>query len=299
MSTEIQSLLRPEILNSLSGLELLSRMVIGAYLNGAHQSARSGQGQEFRQYRSYQPGDDLRLLDWKMYARSDRYYIREAEIESHVIVRFVLDGSASMQHEDQNGIRKLDFARLVIASLAYLAIEQGDSIGLYALNHQKLQQLRPQAHRTHFQRFLYELLQVEAVGVFPEPRENYLLESQRGTKEMIILLSDLYEKEQEILNTLESWCVQRNEVLAFHIMAENELKLNYPAPQTLEDWETGQKIQIDPKRARTAYQKSLDMNLERIQKQMLDLGITYELIAMHEPIHQALRQFLQRRKSLL
>jgi uncharacterized protein (DUF58 family) len=121
--------LDPKVLMTIKDLPLLAKTVIDGFMNGFNKSTVKGPGLEFSQYRSYQPGDDLRWLDWRMFARSDRYYIRESEVETSISVRFLVDASASMNHDD-NGIKKIDYAKFLAASLAYLANLQGDSVAL-------------------------------------------------------------------------------------------------------------------------------------------------------------------------
>lgn len=299
-----EDLLKPALLNSVDGLVLLSKMIIGGYLFGQNQSIRTGQGQVFRQYRSYQPGDDLRLLDWKMYARSGRYFVKESEIETNISVKFVIDASASMLHEDLNKVnntrlRKIEFARLMATTLAHLALEQGDTIGLYAMNESQLVQLSPRQHRQHLHRFVYELLQINAVGVFPQVNDNPLLyHNQGGNKEMIVFVSDMYEHSGEIYKTLEQLSTVRNEVLFFHLMGQNELELNYKGTLTLEDLETGQRVQVDSNKIRKQYKAQLHQHLEKIKGQMFDLEISYNLFSMGDPLDKALNDFLMRRQRL-
>jgi uncharacterized protein (DUF58 family) len=124
------TMLDPKVLMTIKDLPLLAKTVVDGFMNGFNKSTVKGPGLEFSQYRSYQPGDDLRWLDWRMFARSDRYYIRESEVETSISVRFLVDASASMNHDD-NGVKKIDYARFLTASLAYLANLQGDAVGLY------------------------------------------------------------------------------------------------------------------------------------------------------------------------
>src|SRR6188768_3278614 len=130
-------MLNPKVLMTIKDLPLLAKTVINGFMNGFNKSTVKGPGLEFSQYRSYQPGDDLRWLDWRMFARSDRYYIRESEVETSISVRFLIDASRSMLHED-NGITKIDYARYMAAALAYLAHSQGDAIGLYVFKEGEL-----------------------------------------------------------------------------------------------------------------------------------------------------------------
>jgi uncharacterized protein (DUF58 family) len=295
----MNSLLKPEILNSLKGLELLSKMVIGAYPAGFNQSVHAGQGFEFRQYRSYQPGDDLRLLDWKMYARSDRFYVKEAEAETNIIVRFVIDASASMRHQDSTGIQKIEFARLIAASLAYLALQQGDAIGLYALNEHKIQQISPRTDSAHFQRFLYELLQIKAEGKFVSETAHQAFWASALYKEIVIFITDMYEENDEIFKMLKQSAAVKNEVLLFHLMAENEMELNYESNFTFEDLESKAHIQVNPIAIKKQYQTILAEKLAEIKKNTLNVGVSYDLFVMNEALEKALNSFLLRRKRLL
>lgn len=294
----IQDLLKPEILQSLSGLELLSKAIIGDFLNGQHRSIRPGPGLEFRQYRTYQPGDDLRNLDWKLYARSDRFYIKESEIESNIRVRFVLDASASMRHEDHHQIDKISFARLIIASLAYLAKYQGDSIGLFAWNDQQLYQVPIESRRGQFQRFLYALIQIQAQGRFPVSDVAEVFSDQKRQKEMIIVLTDFYQHQEEWKHLLKQLRGPRHEIIVFHLMAQNELQLDYSQALTFEDWETGERIQVDPKLSRQKYKQALQERLKKIKEELLAEGIFYELARMQLPLNELIHQFLLRRKLL-
>src|ERR1044072_5079627 len=123
MDSRIRDLLKPEVLNTVNGLELVARIVVEGFMSGSNKSQAIGVGQEFSQYRNYEPGDDLRQLDWKMYARSERYFIKQAEIETNITVKFMMDASNSMAYEE-DGITKLQFAKIIVAALAYLVRKQ-------------------------------------------------------------------------------------------------------------------------------------------------------------------------------
>ncbi|MEO1652883.1 MAG: DUF58 domain-containing protein [Bacteroidota bacterium] len=273
--------------------------MIGDFLTGQHRSIRPGQGLEFRQYRTYQPGDDLRNLDWKLYARSDRFYIKESEIESNIRVRFVLDASASMRHEDHHKIDKISFARLIIAALAYLSKYQGDSIGLFAWNDKQLYQVPVESRRGQFQRFLHELIQIQAQGKFPVSQVGEVFSDQKRQKEMIIVLTDLYQHQEEWQHFLKQLRGPRHEIIVFHLMAQNEMQLDYPRALTFEDWETGERVPVDPKLSRQKYRGALQVRLKKIREDLLGEGIFYELALMQLPLNELIQQFLLRRKLLL
>lgn len=291
----IQTLLRPENLNSVEGLELLARQIVEGFMSGLNQSVKTGTGLEFSQYRSYQAGDDLRLLDWKMYGRSDRYYIRQAEVETNVNVRFVIDGSASMNHEDGR-ITKLQYARLLAATLGYLAIKQGDGIGLLGFGENKLYSLVEKQGRQHYHRFLYELIKIVGNGKWPTSKDSGLL-IRKGQKEMIIFITDFFEENDEIELTLKSLKTQNNEVILLHILGKNEMDFNYKGYRRFEELESGRLIQSDIDQE--SYKKELELYLLKVRNKMMNLQINYELFSMDQGINRVLPLFLKRRLRLI
>ena len=286
-------MLDPQLLQSIEGLELLARSEVEGFLAGANRSPRSGTGAEFRQYRTYQPGDDLRQLDWKMYARSDRYYIKESEVETNLTVQFVIDASASMRHRD-GALSKLDYARALVAVLGYLARQQGDALGLHALNDRHGHHLTPRASPRCFHHFLYELTQMEAEGRWPTGES---IRATRGAKQLMIVLSDMYEQTDEISRFLAERSVLRQEVVLFHLLGANELTLNYAGATTFEDLETGERVEVDTARARAAYLQSMEAALAALRKRVMEQNIVYARFLINQPPGEALGTFLKARKK--
>lgn len=287
--------LDPRVLGAISSLQLLAKTVVDGVMLGAHVNPVPGVGLEFNQYRGYQPGDDLRLLDWKMFARSDRYFIREAEVETSISIRLILDTSASMAHRDDNGISKLDYARYLIASLGYLAFQQGDAIGLYALNDREGAYLPPSRHRRHLYRFLRTLETRSATGVWPEWEQCAGRLSDQQRRGLLVVASDLNEHRGEILQVLSKLAGLKNEILVFHLIAANELNLPYRGPVTLEDLETGKTIQVVPDAIRESHHHALIQDADRLRDELYDKQIAYERLILDQPLDQALRSFLAKR----
>ena len=291
----VQALVKSENLNSVEGLELLARLIVEGYMAGLNQSLKTGIGQEFSQYRSYQPGDDLRLLDWKMYGRSDRYYIRQAEVETNINIRFVVDSSASMNHEDE-GINKLQYARLLAATLGYLAVKQGDAISLTGFSDKDIFSVDGRQGRHHYQRFLYELIRISGSGKWPVNggRERLFL---KGQKQMIIVFTDFFESESEITDTLKLFKTRNNEVILLHLLGRNEIEYDFKGFQVFQDLETGEKVQsgIDARQ----YKLKLGEYLGRVRKTMMDLQISYELFTLNQDITKVLPLFLKKRNKLI
>ncbi|MDB5136215.1 MAG: hypothetical protein JWP37_2818 [Mucilaginibacter sp.] len=288
--------LDPKVLMTIKDLQLLAKTVVDGFMNGFNKSTMKGPGLEFSQYRSYQPGDDLRWLDWKMYARSDRYYIRESETETTISVRFLIDASASMNHND-NGIKKIDYARFLAASLAYLANLQGDSVGLYTLTNGGLFSMASKPDPQHLQRLFYQLDKIEPGGKFTQPIHYKELFAGTGRKELLVFITDMYQENKEISNLLESLAALGHEIILFHLMGKNELEFNFRGYGALEDLETGETIAINTDQARKQYQETLGNHLAQIRMELLGKRIFYRMISTAQPLDEALRDFLVQRNK--
>jgi uncharacterized protein (DUF58 family) len=293
----MSKLLDPKILMAIKDLSLSAKMTIDGFMNGINKSTVKGPGLEFSQYRSYQPGDDLRSLDWKMFARSDRYYIRESEVETNIAVRILIDASASMDHIDGD-FTKIDYARYLGASLAYLANLQGDAIGLYVLKNSGIFSMTPKQDYQHLARLFYQLEQIHPNGTFTKPIHYKELFAGAQKRELLIFVTDLYQKDDEIIKLLDTLNTLRHEIVVFHLLSRNELDLDFKGYSTFEDLETGETIQIDQTKARTNYQNKLNAYLEETRIKLLDRRIFYRTITTDEPLDQALRDFLKQRSKL-
>ncbi|GAB3864449.1 DUF58 domain-containing protein [Hymenobacter segetis] len=287
-------MLTPELLHGLRNLSLAARQAAEGFLNGAHASRRHGAGMEFSQYRPYQPGDDLRRLDWRLAARSDRYYLRESEIDTSLTVHLLLDASASMNHRDDNGLTKLDYARLLLGALAYLATQQGDAVGLTILHPAGLQHLPPRADARQLPRLYHALETTEATGHFPGTGTLAQLTARRQ-RALTVCVTDLYEEGTEINTLLTRLRATSGDVLLLHLMAHNELKFSYQASVTFRDLETGHTLQIDASQQRAAYQKQLEAWLQETARQARRQGFDYHLLDTSQPLDAAMREFIRRR----
>jgi uncharacterized protein (DUF58 family) len=288
--------LDPKVLMTIKDLSLVAKTVVDGFMIGLNKSTVKGPGLEFSQYRSYQPGDDLRWLDWKMYARSDRYYIRESEVETSISVRFLIDASASMNHSD-GGVNKVDYARFLTASLAYLANSQGDSVGLYTLVNGGLYSLASKADPQHLQRLFYQLDRIEPAGKFTQPIHYKELFAGTGRKELLIFITDMYQSRGEITQLLDSLVALKHEVIVFHLMGQNELDFDFTGYGALQDLETGETISINTEQSKDEYRETLEKHLAAIRMQLLGKRIYYRMISTSQPLDEALRDFLVQRNK--
>ncbi len=297
MDARIKELLNPATLNSINGLELIARIIVEGFMSGSNKSQSVGAGQEFSQYRSYQPGDDLRQLDWKMFARSERYYIKEAEIETNITVKFMLDASRSMAYEE-NGISKLQYAKVMMAALAYLARKQGDTFGLFTVNDHQIRSVLPRFEQQQFIRFLTELVRATGEGKWEKSKGIEQLFDHHG-KEMIVFITDLYDDGKDIQHFISRLKTKRNEVIVFHLMGQHETQLDFEGSFTFEDLETGIKTKVDTRTEQAGYKNRVQEWLEQSRAWMLERQINYRLVKMNEPVDEVLRNFLTIRKRLV
>lgn len=298
MSVSSYRFIDPRTLVAISNLHLLAQTVVDGFMLGIHLSPQIGAGLEFSQYRSYEPGDDLRRIDWKMFARSDRYFVRESEIESSIAVNFILDASLSMMHEDSS-ITKFDYARFIMASLGYLSHAQGDAIGFFALNDEKQTKLLPKSGQSHLHRFLHELERLKPAGKWPGWHRIENIFSPASHREVIIVISDMYEANDEIRTVLAKLAALKNEVLFFHLMGRNEHDFTFEGFLTFEDLETGQSLQVDTKRIRDSYINKMAEQIESVRKELHNQHISYQLFTTDQPLDFALRAFLKQRRKLI
>jgi uncharacterized protein (DUF58 family) len=293
----MSQLLDPKVIMAIKDLSLAAKTSIDGFLAGANKSSIKGPGLEFSQYRSYQPGDDLRWLDWRMYARSDRYYIRESEIETSISVKFLIDASGSMNHRDGE-FKKIHYAKCLAASLAYLANLYGDFIGLNIFQDGNLFLLPSRQDHQHMARLFFQLENIQPGGVFTEPIRYKEIFSGTQKKELLVFITDFYEKNGEIFRLLDSLATLKHEIIVFHVMAKNEMELDYKGYSVLQDLESGETIRLDSDASRKVYKQRLQDYLAALRLRLLDRKIVYRLVHMNEPLDQTLRDFLNQRNKL-
>ena len=297
MDSRIRELLKPEVLNTVDGLELVARIIVEGFMSGSNKSQSVGAGQEFSQYRSYQPGDDLRQLDWKMFARSERYYIKQAEIETNITVKFMVDASHSMAYAE-NGLSKLQLAKVLTAALAYLARKQSDTFGLFAVNNKSIKSVHPRFEQQQYIRFLSELVSLKSEGTWSPDAQLEQLFDHRG-KEMIVFITDLYDNTEDLQRFIGRLKTPRNEVIVFHLIGRHETELDFGGSFTFEDLESGARTKIDTLTQQKEYAGRVQQWLADSKAWMLEKQISYYLVRMDEAAEDVLWNFLTVRKKLM
>lgn len=275
-------------------LELAARMVVDGMMLGGHTSRQAGAGLEFSQYRSYQPGDDLRRLDWKLLGRSGRYFVREAETETSITVRLVLDATGSMAHEE-HGVSKLDYARYLAAALALLATRQGDAVGLYTLSDGRAVTLRPRREPSHLHRLLHELERVQPAGRWPVWSALERALAPDAARGITVFLGDFHERGDEIRAAVKRLAGARHEVICFQVLGDAERAFGYQGTVTLEELETGRRLDLVGEQAREAAVRQFDRLLHDLRYAVEESGAALVPCTLSQPFETPLREYLARR----
>ena len=303
------TILDPKLLAATRGLTLAARRLAAGVLPGLHASRQAGLAREFSQYRPYQPGDDPRHVDWKLFARSDRYFVRESEIETAITVRVLLDATASMRHVDTTGpsvgLRKFDAARMLAAALALMAQAQGDLVGLHAVVDEKVVSVPPGQHRQPFERVVRTLERIEPAGRWPQDGRALASALAAGprvaagsgeSREIVVVLSDLHEQAEEIRMALAPLRARRHELLLFHLAGRDEVDFPFHGPVRFEDWETGAAVETDADGVRAAWVEGQERRVREWRRAWEGGGrFDYAHFRLDEPLDRALRANLLRR----
>jgi len=249
----------------LNNLQLAARVVSDRLLLGVHQSRRTGTGTEFEQYRPYFPGDDLRRVDWKLYARSGRYLVKESATESHLHIRMILDLSGSMNYTEE-GVSRLDYCKVLLASLAYMGYRQNDPMSLYALKDEGLELLVKEG-KNAFYRILYQLEKARATGKGGDEQERFP-EFQHKQKELVILVSDLLQTGAEWVNLVKKAASPHRQILIFQVLGRQELDFDLKGFYRFKDLETGKDLELEAESIKKEFRAAFSAYLAGLEEDL-------------------------------
>ncbi|MHC4400164.1 MAG: DUF58 domain-containing protein [Planctomycetota bacterium] len=292
----------PRILTALGGLDLKARYVVEGFLQGIHESPFHGLSVEFSEYRDYQPGDDLRHLDWQLFARSDRLYVKQYTQETNVRLYVVCDASASMAYRGRDAWgSKLDVARVLAAALVWMLLRQNDAVGLLATRSasEGIEFIRPSQKPSQFGLLLHHLEALEPTG---GPCLSRLLEQATQLfhrRSIVLLFSDFLEPADEVTAALRHLRFLGHECLIFHVLDRDETEFPFSDAAVFEDLESGTRRHVTPPAARRRYLERFHAFMDRHREQFRSLEMPYCLIETHRDPWRALAMFLVRRKRML
>jgi uncharacterized protein (DUF58 family) len=286
-----QRFLDPAVLGQLNSLDLVAKTVVDGFISGLHRSPDFGFSQEFAEYRAYSPGDDLRHVDWNVFARTERMYLKRYRGETNCQLTILLDASRSMRFTSHK-IDKLEYARFLTACLCYLAGLQRDAAGLVVFDDDVKQFVPPSTRQGQLARLLHAVEKAE-VGTrtdydkpFAHVRE-FL--HRRG---LIVCISDFWQNPEEVIKTIAPLRFHGNEVVLFHIMDPDEIRPKVRQPVLMEDLETGDTIEVSPDYVNREYPAKIDAHLADLKSKAQGNGLDYFLIDTSRPLDAALREYL-------
>ncbi len=293
----LQRFLNPAVLAGISGLELVAKTVVDGFVAGLHRSPDFGFSQEFAEYQAYNPGDDLRHVDWNVYARSERLYLKRFRGETNTLLTILLDASNSMQF-GSHAVNKMDYARYLAASLFYLAIHgQRDAAGLITFDDEIRNYIRPSTRQGQLHRLLAALEQAEARARtdFAKPMR-YFQEflKHRG---IVLIVSDFWEPAESIIRTIEPLRFSGNEVVLFHVLDPEDVRPRLNGPSILIDMETQEHLEVTPDYSRKEYREKIETHLAELRERSQAAGMGYYLLMTDRPLDDALREYLVLRQG--
>lgn len=288
--------LKPEVISRLARLELRARLVVEGFMSGLHASPYKGFSQEFADYRQYMPQDEIKRIDWKVFGRTDRFYIKEYQEETNLRAYIVLDKSGSMGYGKK--ITKLEYAKYLAASLAYLLFRQKDSVGIATFDTRLREIIPPSSKRSNFMHILTTIDRAQAKA--ETSLADILLDLSRKVKRrgLVILLSDLFDDRDSIVRSLRSFHYRKHEILVFHILDREETAFPFKKAAVFHDMETGKEMVIQPGTIRDSYRRHIKELLAFYRNKLRESGIRYAILHTDMPFDRALYAFLQKRKAL-
>ena len=284
----------PTVLTKIQNLELLARTVVEGFVQGLHKSPFLGFSVDFAEYRQYHPGDEIRRIDWNVYARLDKLFVKLFEGETNTHVHFLLDASGSMGY-GSGEVTKMNYAKFLTASLIYFAYHQRDGVGLVTFDEAVTGHIPAGRKTGQLFSLLAEIERVEASKVteFRKPLD-YMAEflKRRG---MIVIVSDFYDEVENIVSSVKHLRSKGNDVIVFHVLDEFELNFPFDTMTEFEDLETTKKLNVIPQQLRREYLQLIQGHVGALEKEFASMGVDYTLMNSSQPLDVGLFAYLARR----
>jgi uncharacterized protein (DUF58 family) len=293
--TGTDNYLDPITLSKISSLELLARMVVEGVVTGLHKSPFQGFNVEFSEHRPYNPGDDLRHVDWKAHAKLDRFFVKKFEEETNLRGYIFLDASASMGFQSGGGVSKLDYGKYLSVSLAYLMLLQRDSVGLSVFGSDVRRFVPPRGNRAHLQAIIEELKAAKPSGETRIASTLSDLAARISRRGLVILISDLLEDQEAVLASLRHIRHRKNDVILFQLLDPHEVDLPWKGYLRLTDMEDDSSLATDPSWLKREYGERVGAFLDRYRQGCLEDGMDHVLITTDQPLDEAMSTYLASR----
>jgi uncharacterized protein (DUF58 family) len=288
----LQRFLDPAVLASISSLDLVAKTVVDGFVNGLHRSPDFGFSQEFAEYQAYNPGDDLRHIDWNVYARTERLYLKRFRGETNSMLTILLDASNSMQFGSHR-VNKMDYARYLAASLFYLAIHgQRDAAGLITFDDEIRNYVHPSTRQGQLHRLMATLEQAEPHARTDFAKPMHLLQEFVKRRGIVLVVSDFWDAPESIIRHIEPLRYHGNEVVLFHVLDPEDVRPKLNGPAILVDMETNAELEVTPDYSKKEYREKIESHLSDLKTRTQAAGMGYNLLMTDRPLDEALREYL-------
>ena len=291
--------LDPAVLARLGTLELKARTIVEGFLSGLHRSPFKGFSVEFAEYRQYIPGDALSTIDWKVYARSDRYVIKKFEEETNLDCHLLLDVSGSMGYGSHHGLTKFQYGAILAASLGYLMNRQRDAVGLTAFDENIVSMMPASSRPGHLRALLVTLDRLKTEHRTNVAKPLHQLANTLTKRGMVVLISDLLDDPAEIIRGLKHFQFRGIDVIVFHVLDHDEIEFPFERATRFQDLETNEEVMAVPGAVRGHYLKGIGSLIEQYRRELGATGIDYQLLDTNRPLELALASYLSTRAKAL
>lgn len=289
--------LQPEVLRKIENLELIAKFIVEGMIIGLHRSPYHGFSVEFSSYRKYSPGDDIKFLDWRVFARTDRFFIKQFEETTNLNCYLVLDSSGSMGMAGSSGVSKLDYARYLLAGLSYLMLGQSDSVALLNIREDHYDYVPPSGRAIQLGSLLTQLSRAEPTGQTNLSKGLEYLSNRVKGRSMIIIVSDLLLDRDAFVDALSYFRYRNHEVIVFHVLNDLERTFPFTNVTTFRDMETGREVFTEPAAIRRRYLELLDLHVESLRRTCFDMEIDFVSLTTTESLGTPLLSYLARRQA--
>ena len=286
----------PKVLARIGNLELLSRSVVDGFINGLHRTNVFGASVDFAEHRGYVPGDDIRRVDWRLFARTDRFYIKEYEADSNANFSVLLDVSKSMGF-GSTGVTKLEYAKMLAGCLTYLVHRQRDRVGFVAFDDDIVEHVPPSAKHMDTVLHVLDRVKPSKPGSLRAPLQK--MAEHFGRRGMLVVISDFYEEPDAVMEALGPLRFRGNDLIVFHVLDRAELEFDFTEASAFEDLESGEQLPVVPESLREEYQRMVRAHIDAISQRCSASRIDYKLVDTSQPLDHALFTFLSVRERLM
>jgi uncharacterized protein (DUF58 family) len=297
-SARARQFLDPAVIARLGTLELKARTIVEGFLSGLHRSPFKGFSVEFAEYRQYIPGDDLSTIDWKVYARSDRYYVKKFEEETNLDCHLMIDVSGSMAYGSR-GVTKFHYAACLAASLAYLMNRQRDAVGLMAFDQRIVDMVPASARSGHLRSLLVALERLRPGQATDVSTPLHQLADSLSKRGLVVLVSDLLDDPDAVIRGLKHFQHRGTDVIVFQVLDPDELEFPFDRATRFEDLETSEEVMAVPGLVREHYLREIHRLIDRYRRELGAAGIDYQLLKTTDPLEIALLSYLSTRGRTL